>query len=384
MRVRTGLERLMEEYPHLLQDARVGLVAHPAAVLPDLTSALAALYRCGARVTALFGPEHGFRGAAADGAQIGHALEARHGLPVFSLYGETKEPTAEMLSQVDVLVFDMQDVGVRFYTFLSTLYYVLSGAARENKPVIVLDRPNPIGGQVLEGPGIVPGYESFIGVIPIPIRHAMTFGELATYMNSECSLNANLTVVEMQGWQRSQWFDQTGLPWVPTSPAMPHLSTATLYPGMCFLEGTDLSLGRGTALPFEICGAPWVDGDLLAERLNALELRGVRFRAASFTPTDAPWTRETCHGVQAHVTDRESLRPVTVGLHLCATLRALWPDHFQWRNPIYGRQHFDLLLGGPDTRQALEEGQPIETIVESWEKSLAQFIRTRQKYLRYA
>jgi uncharacterized protein YbbC (DUF1343 family) len=205
----------------------------------------------------------------------------------------------------------------------------------------------------------------------------MTFGELATYMNGEFELGADLTVIEMSGWQRNLWFDQSGLPWAPTSPAMPHLSTATLYPGMCFLEGTNLSLGRGTALPFEICGVPWVDGDLLAERLNALELKGVRFRATSFTPTDNPWARETCHGVQAHVTDRELLRPVTLGLHLCATLRALWPDRFQWR------QHFDLLLGNPDTRQAIEDGQPVPAILEGWEKSQAQFARTRQKYLRY-
>ena len=239
MNVKTGLQVLLTEQLVLLQGRRVGLATQPAAVLPDLTSGVDALRQAGVHLTALFGPEHGFGGAAADGLAVGDAVDARTGLPIFSLYGPVKEPTAAMLDGVDVLVFDMQDVGVRFYTYLSTLFYLLSGVARANCPVIILDRPNPIDGLTVEGPLVQPGYESFVGVAPVPIRHAMTLGELARYFCTEYAINAELTVVKMQGWQRTQWFDETGLPWTPTSPAMPHLSTATLYPGLCLVEGTN-------------------------------------------------------------------------------------------------------------------------------------------------
>src|SRR5688500_11104046 len=252
--VKTGLDILVHEQAHLLANQRVGLVSMPAAVLPDFTSSLEALCSGGINVTALFGPEHGFRGAALDGARVSDATDPRTGLPVFSLYGAINEPTAEMLANVDELVFDMQDVGVRFYTYLSTLFYVLRGAGKAGKSVFVLDRPNPSPGSLVAGGSIAPGFESFVGIINIPMRHGMTLGELARYMNTEYALSADLHVIGMHGWQRDMWFDETALPWIPTSPAMPHLSTATLYPGMCLLEGTNLSLGRGTALPFEVCG----------------------------------------------------------------------------------------------------------------------------------
>ncbi len=278
----TGLSILLTKRLDLLAGKRVGLISHPAAILPDFTSSLDALRQAGVNLTALFGMEHGFAGSAADGAAIGHAVDARTGLPVFSLYGATKEPTAEMLGRVDVLVYDVQDVGVRFYTFESTLFYALAASGKHGVPLIVLDRPNPINGVAVEGPGIAPGYESFVGIAPIPVRHGLTVGELARYFNAEHALRADLTVIPMAGWRRAMWFDETGLPWVTTSPAIPHLSTATVYPGTCFIEGTNVSEGRGTALPFEQLGAPWMDAYAAAEALNAAVVgAGLRDRASS-------------------------------------------------------------------------------------------------------
>ncbi|HEU0296722.1 MAG TPA: DUF1343 domain-containing protein [Anaerolineales bacterium] len=361
----------------MLSNQRVGLVSMPAAVLPDLTLSLDALRGAGINITALFGPEHGFRGAALDGAQVDHVTDPRTGLPVYSLYGAINEPTAEMLTTIDILVFDMQDVGVRFYTYLSTLFYVLRGAGKVNKPVFVLDRPNPITGKIIEGGLVEPGFESFVGIVNIPVRHAMTLGELARYMNMECALRADLHVIKMHGWQRDMWFDETGLPWVPTSPAMPHLSTATLYPGMCLLEGTNLSLGRGTALPFEVCGAPWLDGYALAEALNGLRLSGVRFRATAFTPSTSNHAGSECHGLQVHVTDRDSLCPVEIALHLITVARCLSGDAWAW-NP-----HFERLAGDGSLRSELEVGTRVADIIATWEESISAFVRQREKYLMY-
>jgi len=375
--VKTGLDILVHEQTDLLSDQRVGLVSMPAAVLPDLTSSLDALRSAGINVTALFGPEHGFGGAALDGANISDAIDPRTGLPVYSLYGALNEPTAEMLANVDVLFFDMQDVGVRFYTYLSTLFHVLCGAGKADRSVFVLDRPDPITGSRIEGGPIVPGFESFVGIINIPMRHGMTLGELAQYMNAEYSLNADLHVIAMHGWQRAMWFDETALPWVPASPAMPHLSTATLYPGMCLLEGTNLSLGRGTALPFEVCGAPWLDGYALAESLNGLQLPGVRFRATTFTPFSSIHAGTECHGVQVHVTDRDSFCPMEMALHLIAVARCLSGNAWTWNS------HFERLAGDGTLRSALEAGTSVSEILAAWEESITAFIHQREKYLMY-
>jgi uncharacterized protein YbbC (DUF1343 family) len=377
--VRTGLEQWIDSPSPDLRKLRLGLVSHPAAVLPDLTGAVDALRKAGYRLTALFGPEHGFGGAAVDGAQIDDATDLRTGLPVYSLYGATKEPSAQALAQVDALIFDMQDVGVRFYTYLSTLFYVLKAVGKAGKPVYVLDRPNPITGDILEGGAIEPGFESFIGIVNLPIRHGMTLGELANFLNAEHALGADLCVVTMKGWQRGMWFDQTGLPWVPTSPAMPHLSTAMLYPGMCLLEGCNLSLGRGTSLPFEICGAPWLAkrGHALAEEMNALELPGVRFRPTSFTPSASSQARKECQGVQVHVTDRGALRPVTMALHLLTVTRRMSGAAWEWK------LHFERLAGGSGVRSALEAGTSVAEITSAWAESISSFIHQREKYLLY-
>lgn len=389
--IETGLMQLVKDTPSQLRGRRVGLATHAPAVTPDLTDAIDALRAAGIKLTALYGPEHGLAGAAADGAAVGHATHARTGLPVFSLYGATKEPTPEMLADVDVVLFDMQDVGVRFYTYLSTLWHLLKGAGKAGKPVWVLDRPNPINGVTLEGPLVAPGFESFVGVVPIPIRHGMTLGELALWMNDKGTFGtpapgADLTVVRLQGWQREQWFDQTGLPWVITSPAMPHLSTVTVYPGMCFLEGSNVSVGRGTALPFEICGAPWLDGTATAQELNARQIPGARFRPHTFTPTADKHANQVCGGIQVHVTDREALRPVTMGLHVLAACQKVAPEHFAFlRSSWEGRPaHLDLLAGSAHVREALTSGVPVTEIVAGWESELARFAEQRRPYLLYA
>jgi len=383
--VETGLARLVAEGGALLAGRRAGLVTHPAAVLPDLSSSLDALLEAGVRLTALFGPEHGFDGSVADGEAVGDAHDHRTGLPVFSLYGANREPTAGMLAGVDVLVFDVQDVGVRFYTFISTLYHVLAAAGRYGRSVIVLDRPNPIGGVTVEGPLLAPGLESFVGIAPIPIRHGMTVAELARYFNTEYRLGADLEVVGMAGWRRATWFDATGLPWVPLSPGMPHLATATVYPGMCFIEGTNLSEGRGTTTPFEVVGAPWLDGHALAQALNRLALPGVRFRPTYFVPSASKHAGVTCGGIQVHVTDRLAFRPVETGLHVVAACRGQAPDRFEFLASSWEGlpPHFDLLTGDAALREGLLAGASVAGLVAGWSTVAAAFLEARQPYLCY-
>ncbi len=380
-----GLQQFLATWHSWVGKRRVGLVTHAAAVLPDLTRNVDALLAAGVRLTALFGPEHGLYGAEADGLAVNHTVDRRTGLPIYSLYGETPTPTPAMLTNVDVLLFDMQSVGVRFYTYLSTLVHVLRGAARAGVPVLILDRPNPLDGLTLEGPCLAPAFTSFIGELPIPIRHGMTLGELARYANATLTLGAELRVVTMSGWRRAWRFKATGLPWVPTSPAMAHLSAVALYPGTCLLEWTNVSEGRGTSLPFEICGAPWIDGYALAAHLNALDLPGVRFRPIRFIPTASKFAGQLCEGVQLHITDTSTLRPVTIGVHLLAALRHLHLPHFAWQaaSTEGAKPHIDLLCGTDSVRYALEAGIPVAEIVTSWERDLQLFAEARHPYLLY-
>lgn len=383
--IKTGLEVLVTQEGERLRGRRIGLVTQSAAILPDVRSSVDALLDTGATLTALFGPEHGIDGAAADAAHIEHAVHARLGIPIFSLYGAQHEPTPAMLAQVDLLVFDMQDVGVRFYTYLSTLFYVLRSAGAAGVPVLVLDRPNPIAGVHVEGPLLEPDFQSFVGMLPLPIRHGMTLGELACMINDEARFGADLTVLPMQGWRRNMWFDETRLPWAPTSPGIPHLSTATVYPGACLIEGTTLSEGRGTTLPFEIVGAPWLDGDRLARTLNGLSLPGVRFRPVRFTPTDSKHTHQTCTGVQWHVIDRALFRPVVTGVHVVVAIRSQHPEHFEFLATSWeGRPpHFDLLMGNARVRAGLEQGVSVEELTADWPTVTDEFRRRRRPYLLY-
>lgn len=377
--LQTGLDILLHERADLVRGRRVGLVAHSAAVADDMTWGPIALLRAGVQLTLLFDTERGLSGATAISTTEIRETDVRTGLPLYVLDGLSYEPTAAMLNEIDVLLFDMQGVGARFYTPLNALYYVLRGAARAHTPVIVLDRPNPITGITLEGSPIEPGYASSIGAVAVPIRHSLTLGEAAVFMNEICGLGAVLTVVEMRGWRREQWFDQLGRMWVYPSSALPQLSTAMVYPGMCLLEGTNLAHGRGTALPFELCGAPWVRGDALADRLNALGLPGVYFRGLRFVPLASLFAGQECGGIQVHVTDRTTFRAVTVGLHVIAVIRDMYPDAFSWRT-----NHFDLLMGGPRTREAITAGVAIADIVDGWHDALAQYEQQRKAILRYA
>ena len=385
MRITTGLERVISNGALLLKGRRVGVVTHPAAVTGDLTDCVTALLQCDVVLSALFAPEHGFSGAVADGLHVQDAVHESTRVPIYSLYGATQEPTPAMLADVDIVVFDMQDVGVRFYTFISTLFYVLKGAAKTHLPVVVLDRPNPLNGLTREGPVLAPGFESFVGVLPIPLRYGLTVGELAYYINHTQDLDAELTVIPMMGWRRAMGFDETGLPWAPTSPAMPHVSTAVVYPGMCFLEGTNVSEGRGTALPFEICGAPWLDGAALAGYLNALALPGVRFRPTQFVPAASKFAGEVCGGVQIHVTDRAVFRPVTAGLHLLVALKALYPAEFAWLPQSWegAHPHIDLLAGTDQVRHALDTGVDVTELVAGWGDAVADFEQTSRQYWLY-
>jgi len=382
--VRPGLDRILNERRELITGRRVGLVTSASAVTSDVTPAVDAL-RAVCTLVALFGPEHGITAHATDGARVSSQVDARTGLPAYSLYGETKKPAARMLEGIDALIFDIQDVGARFYTYIWTMSYVLEAAAEREVPMIILDRPNPIGGQILEGPAVETGYASFVGRYLLPVRHGLTMGALARLFNSERALGADLTVVEVEGWRRSMWFDETGLPWVPPSPAMPKLETATVYPGMCLLEGTNVSAGRGTMTPFECLGAPWIDGYHLASALNDLSLPGVRFRPAFFTPSASKYAGETCQGVYVHVMDREAFRPLRTGLYIVFTIRTLWPDDFTWLKTSWEGHppHFDLLIGNGWVREQIDAGQAVNEIIARWQEDLNRFDALRRSYFLY-
>jgi uncharacterized protein YbbC (DUF1343 family) len=386
MRVKTGIEVLAAERPELLRGRNIGLATNPTGVLPDLTSTIECLLtQPDSKVVALFGPEHGIRAGVQDGLAVASGLDPDTGLPVYSLYGPDKKPGAGMLADVDLLIFDIQDVGCRFYTYLYTLSYLMEAAAEHSLPILVLDRPNPLAGQVIEGNLLDARFASFVGRYPLPIRYGLTVGELALLMNREFHLNADLTVVPMSGWQRDLWFDQTGLPWVMPSPNMPALDTAVVYPGMCLVEGTNLSEGRGTTKPFELVGAPWVNGSKLAAELNVLTLPGVRFRPADFCPTYSKFNGEWCSGVQVHVSNRALFRPVETGLHVLATIKRMYPTRFAWLPTSWEGKppHFDLLMGTDLTRRRLDHGDAVADIVCEWDNQAASFAETSAAYRLY-
>jgi uncharacterized protein YbbC (DUF1343 family) len=386
MSVLCGIDVLLNQRLDLITGRQVGLISNASGVTRDLSSNVDALRRApDVHLAALFGPEHGFEAVAADGASVGSTFDARTGLPVYSLYGEVRKPTSEMLAGLDVLIFDIQSVGVRFYTYVTTLLYAMQAAAEHALTFIVCDRPNPIGGEILEGPLLERGFESFIGPGPLPIRHGLTLGELARLYNQSWGVGCDLTVVPCAGWKRAMWFDDTRLPWVPPSPAMPWPETTIVYPGTCLVEGTNLSEGRGTALPFHLLGAPWADDQVLAKALNRLDLPGVRFRPAVFQPTAGKWAGQRCGGVQLHVTDRESFRPVTSGLYVLATVRALYREEFAYleSGESGDRPHIDLLIGTARIRHALDAGVSVSDLVAAWAGELEGFADTSRVYHLY-
>lgn len=371
---------LLAERLDLVAGRRIGLVTNPTGVTASGVGSADALFgRRELKLVALFGPEHGIRGDAEGGAAVASTVDCQTGLPVYSLYGDTRRPTAAMLKDLDVVLFDVQDVGVRYYTYISTLAYVMQAAAANGKRVVVLDRPNPIGGVVVEGPVLERGQESFVGIYPIPLRHGMTVGELARLFNAEFGIRADLAVVPAAGWRRGLWFDQTGLRWVPPSPNIRTLDSAVAYPCTGLLEGTNLSEGRGTPRPFENVGAPWLDGERWASVLSGLGLPGVEFRPTRFTPDSSKHQGQSCGGVLLRVTDRERFRAVETGLSVIATARQLDPRRFAWQ-PGNG---FDLLVGNTWLRQRLDAGASVGELAQAWQSGLDGFRAVRQKYLLY-
>jgi len=349
------IDRLRELWPEHLRGARLGALLHPASVSAKLEHALRILQKYNGdlfRLAALFGPQHGFLGQTQDNMVEWESYEhPRLRIPVYSLYGEHREPRSEMLEGLDVLLIDLQDVGARYYTFIWTMYLCMRACEKQGVAVVVLDRPNPINGVAVEGPVLDPNYKSFVGMHPIPVRHGKTIGELARQFQDEAFRNCRLSILPIKNWARGMWFDQTGLPWVMPSPNMPTLDTATVYPGMCLLEGTNISEGRGTTRPFEIFGAPFIDAETLCRELNALKLPGVFFREIFFQPTFHKFAGQLCGGAQTHVIDRNQFRPFLTGVEIIRRIRNLYPERFQWKQPPYEyewkRLPIEVLIGGP-------------------------------------
>jgi uncharacterized protein YbbC (DUF1343 family) len=390
MSVRTGLEVLLDD-PRPIAGKKIGLVTNQSAVTSDLRHAVRVLQAGrGWKLTALFGPEHGIWGEAQDMEGVDHTTDPMTGLPVYSLYGRSEKdlsPRREVLKALDALVIDLQDIGSRYYTFIYTMALCMREAAPIGLPVIVLDRPNPIDGVHLEGNIREEKYSSFVGMFPLPTRHGMTPGELARYFNNVFKLNCNLTVIPMRGWRRGMWWGDTGLPWVIPSPNMPTVFTATVYPGMCLVEGTNLSEGRGTTHPFEFYGAPWLDPFKLAERMNAVGLPGVRFRAHYFLPKFQKHKDKVCGGVELHVTNRWAFEPYRTGLWCVKVARDLNTEQFDWRRETYefvsDRLAIDLLAGSDRYRLIVEAGGNPDDWVAEWEESLRDFASQREEFLLY-
>ena len=387
-----GLNILFKKRLALIAGRSIGLITNQTGIDEHFRSNVALFAQHPeVEIAALFSPEHGIRGNFQSAKHISSTIDASLQIQIHSLYGETRQPTPEMLSGIDVLIYDIQDVGSRFYTYISTLQSAMRAAAANRVDVIVLDRPNPIRGDRVEGNRLQPAFKSFVGASTIPIRHGMTVGELSRWFKAELETelplrsqqgSIQLEVVPMHGWRRAMWYDQTGLPWVPPSPNMPTAATAALYPGTCLFEGTNLSEGRGTAKPFEWIGAPWIEPERWAETLNSLGLSGVHFRPSHFTPSYSKFARQQCRGVQVHVTDRDKLKPVEVALHLIATVRRIYPDQVEFLESN-GRFFIDSLAGTDELRQMLMDEESPADIARKWESEAAEFREQCRPYLLY-
>ena len=387
--VKLGLEKILGEQAKLLERMRVGLICNPASVDRNFRHA-ADLFSRHPHIDlkALFGPQHGIRGDVQDNmVETAHSVDRKTGLPIYSLYSETRQPTAAMLENLDALVFDLQDVGCRVYTFIYTMANAMKACAASGKKMFVLDRPNPINGTNIEGNVLETGHESFVGQYPIPMRHGLTVGELAKLFNAEFGIGCDLTVVTMDGWNRAGYFDETGLPWVPPSPNMPTVDTAVVFPGTVYFEGTEISEGRGTTRPFEIIGAPFIDADELAEALLSHELPGVVFRPIHFLPTFQKHAGRDCTGVFLHVTDRAAFEPVLTGAALVKTVFDLYPNDFAWKRDSYeyafDRNPFDVIDGSLKNREFIEGGNDFKNLKQRWSAGLEKFGEMRKRYLLY-
>ncbi len=380
--VETGLDRV-GIYKDVFRGKRLGIITNHTAYnssgkyIVDVLKGMT-----GVTVAALYSPEHGLRGKEQAGKGIDSQIEPVYHLPVFSLYGQTRKPTPEMLQDIDVLVFDIQDIGARFYTYVYTMSLAMEAAAENGKGFVVLDRPNPVNGYCVEGNVLDPELRSFIGLHPIPVRHGMTAGELAKMFNEQGWLGdgvkADLVVIPMKGWRRRMWYDQTGLRFIKPSPNMPDLETAVVYPGLCLLEGTNVSEGRGTKMPFRQFGAPWIDPNLLAERLKNLNLPGMRFEPAHFTPASSKYQGQGCNGVRIIVTERDQLEPYYSGIKIVNEIYLMYPRNFQWRTG-----QFDRLCGTSTARNAITSRSSLDQLRNKWQAELKSFLKIRDKYLMY-
>ncbi|MGC8594249.1 MAG: exo-beta-N-acetylmuramidase NamZ family protein [Candidatus Kryptoniota bacterium] len=388
-RVLTGDEIFVQRFLNLIKGKRVGIITNQSGMLQDgrhIVDVLAGVH--GTKVVALFGPEHGIRGTAPAGAVVGNGVDEKTGIPIFSLYGRTNKPTPEMLKGIDVLIYDIQDVGARFYTYISTLDLTLEAAAENRIEYIVLDRPDMLRADFVDGPVLVDSLKSFVGIQPIPSVYGMTPGELATMFNEAGWIaggnKANLRVIKMENYDRKMWYDQTGLLWQKPSPNLPDMASVEVYPGTVLIEATNISEGRGTEKPFEYIGAPFINGKKLANLLNQQHIKGVRFEKVDFKPESLPWANnpkyegEICHGVKIVVTDRNRLKPVEMGIYLLWALRKLYPDSLKVR-PLA----LDRLAGTPVIRKMIYEGKHPGEIISSWQKETEQFSRFREKFLLY-
>lgn len=381
--MKLGIDHFLSDYVHLVKGKRVGLVTNLTGVNAQLKSSLDLLHaHPHVQLTALYGPEHGIRGDVHAGEKIESFIDPVTDLPVYSLYGETRKPTPHMLDKVDVIIFDLQDLGARYYTYIYTLAYVLEACGELGKEVIVLDRPNPVGGLRVEGNRNEEGYRSFVGLYALPVRHGMTVGELAQWFIHEEGIDCALTVVPLQGWTRDMYFDDTPFYWVPPSPNSTNIQMCILYGGTCLLEGTNISEGRGTPQPFEILGAPFIDNRALAEAFNALQLPGVVARPTVFNPTASKYANETCYGVQLHITNRHIIEPFAVGIHLLACIAHLYPNDFAFNMNFGEEAFFDLIAGTNKLREAILKNE-VQPFIEQAKQEAQQFKALRTPYLLY-
>jgi uncharacterized protein YbbC (DUF1343 family) len=387
--LQVGLERVVYEESMSFPGQRIGYLSNQASTTREFVHGRIVLQqKYGDQLTCLFSPQHGFFSEKQDNMiESDHTLDSVTGLPIYSLYGEHRKPTAEMFEQLDVLLIDLIDVGTRVYTFLYTMAYCMEMAAQLGKKVVVLDRPNPIGGEQIEGNMLRPDCSSFVGLYPLPMRHGLTFAELALFLNREFGIGADLELVEMKGWKRSMLFRDTGFPWVCPSPNMPTPETALVYPGQVIWEGTNVSEGRGTTLPFEFVGAPFWQHAAMLRKLEETELPGCYLRPVVFEPTSGKWMGEACCGFQVHVTNSRTFLPYRTSLALLQASILLYPDHFQYKQPPYEyefkRLPMDLILGDQDVRKELEDGRAISEIENSWQDELQAFDLKRKKYFLY-
>ncbi|MBI4796500.1 MAG: DUF1343 domain-containing protein [Deltaproteobacteria bacterium] len=385
----SGLEVFVNDPPSWAKGARVGLLCHPASVTAALEGARELIARrFPGQLQVLFSPQHGLLGEKQDNMiSSPDFLDSILKLPVISLYGPRMAPPPEALAKVDAVLVDLQDVGTRVYTFAATLAKMMEAAGAAGVKVAVLDRPNPIGGEQVEGNLLRPEWASFVGPYPLPMRHGLTLGELGRYYNATQKIGCDLEVIPARGWRRGDYFDATHLPWVLPSPNLPTLESALVYPGQVLLEGTNLSEGRGTTRPFELWGAPFLEPARIKARLAEIPLPGVVLREASFEPTFHKWAGELCHGFQLHITDRLTYKPYFTTLALLGVIRELYPEDFAWRQPPYEyeteRLPIDLLTGDAAIREGLDQGSPVTDLEASWQEELEKFLEARQEFLLY-